>query len=156
MRRKDREVTEETRIDEIIRACDCCRLGFSDGRQVYIVPLSFGYTSENGCRTFYFHSAKEGRKLELMRRGGSVGFELDTNFRLNGAETACGHSLRFQSVIGSGRITFAETEDEKREGLQRIMEQYTGRGGWTFEEKMLAETCVYRLTVEELSCKEHA
>jgi len=42
MRRADREVKDEKRIDEIIRACDCCRLGFIDGDSVYIVPLNFG------------------------------------------------------------------------------------------------------------------
>ena len=30
MRRKDREVLDETKIDGFIRACDCCRIGFYD------------------------------------------------------------------------------------------------------------------------------
>ena len=30
MRRKDREVLDETKIDEFIRNCDCCRIGFYD------------------------------------------------------------------------------------------------------------------------------
>ncbi|HJC22920.1 MAG TPA: pyridoxamine 5'-phosphate oxidase family protein [Candidatus Eisenbergiella merdavium] len=55
MRRSDREITESGRIDEIIRSCHCCRLGFCDGKDVYIVPLSFGYRSECGKRSFYFH-----------------------------------------------------------------------------------------------------
>jgi len=29
---------------------------------VYIVPLNFGFKSENGRRTFYFHGAKEGKR----------------------------------------------------------------------------------------------
>ena len=28
MRRKDREVLDEIKIDEFIRNCDCCRIGF--------------------------------------------------------------------------------------------------------------------------------
>ena len=46
MRRKDREVTDEARIDEIISRCNCCRIGFNDSGEVYIVPLNFGYTYE--------------------------------------------------------------------------------------------------------------
>lgn len=42
MRRKDREITEPAKIREIIEASHCCRLGFFDGKEVYIVPLSFG------------------------------------------------------------------------------------------------------------------
>ena len=43
MRRKDREVLDETKIDEFIRNCDCCRIGFYDKEndEVYIVPLNF-------------------------------------------------------------------------------------------------------------------
>lgn len=54
MRRKDRQVTDPEKIDSIIAQCRCCRLGFSDGEQVYVVPLSFGYenTGESGFSTF--------------------------------------------------------------------------------------------------------
>ena len=77
MRRKDREVTDESRIDGIIRRCSCCRLGFSDGGEVYIVPMNFGFVKRDGKRVFYFHSAKEGRKVELLKNGCDVGFGQD-------------------------------------------------------------------------------
>ena len=35
MRRKDREVTDEARIDEIISRCNCCRIGFNDSGEVH-------------------------------------------------------------------------------------------------------------------------
>ena len=54
MRRKDREVTDEARIDEIISRCNCCRIGFNDSGEVYIVPLNFGYVKQDGRRTFSF------------------------------------------------------------------------------------------------------
>lgn len=44
MRRRDREITDNEKIKEIIKACDCCRLGFNDNGKVYIVPLNFGFT----------------------------------------------------------------------------------------------------------------
>ena len=63
MRRKDREVTDAGKIREAIEASHCCRLGFYDEGEVYIVPMNFGYTEEEEKRIFYFHSAKEGRKV---------------------------------------------------------------------------------------------
>ena len=30
MRRRDREITDNEKIKEIIKACDCCRLGLND------------------------------------------------------------------------------------------------------------------------------
>lgn len=46
MRRKDREVTDAGKIREAIEASHCCRLGFYDEGEVYIVPMNFGYTEE--------------------------------------------------------------------------------------------------------------
>ena len=75
MRRKDREVTDDYQIDTIITSCNCCRLGFYDQDSVYIVPLSFGYEKKAGTRIFYFHSAKQGKKIQLMKTNARVGFE---------------------------------------------------------------------------------
>lgn len=82
MRRKDREVTDDYQIDTIITSCNCCRLGFYDQDSVYIVPLSFGYEKKAGTRIFYFHSAKQGKKIQLMKTNPRVGFELDTGYQL--------------------------------------------------------------------------
>lgn len=79
MRRKDREVTDPGKIREIIAACDCCRLGLCDNGRAYIVPLDFGFAEQDGHYTFYFHSAKEGRKIGLIREAGWAAFEMDTN-----------------------------------------------------------------------------
>lgn len=155
MRRKDREVTDVGRISSIISNCDCCRIGLYDEGKIYIVPLSFGFTEESGRFSFYFHGAREGRKIDLICRNPCAGFELDTNYRLNEAESACGHSARYQSVIGTGVIRFVEGAAEKRAALLKIMEQNTGNTKWEFPEKMLERTCVFRLDAEELTCKEH-
>lgn len=155
MRRKDRAVTDPARIEEILSACQCCRLGLCDGERAYVVPMNFGYTCRNGDYTLYFHSAPEGRKIDLIGKTGWAGFEMDTNYQLHEAMLACGHSARFQSVIGGGQISFVEDSADKRVALEAIMRHVTGKGQWVFNEKMLRAVCVFRLDVEELSCKEH-
>ena len=105
---------------------------------------------------FYFHSAKEGRKIDLIAKAPRVGFELDTNYKLNEAETACGHSARFQSIIGTGTVRFVTEEDERRSALCSLMRHNTGRADWAFTSEMLNAVAVYRLDVETLSAKEHA
>ena len=156
MRRKDREVTDPAAIEDIIRRCACCRLGFNDDGAVYIVPLSFGYEQIDGVYTFYFHSAREGRKLDLLRRYPQVGFEMDTNYRLNEADVACGYSARFQSVIGNGTASLVESVEEKIKGLGLLMEHTAGKGDWQFDGKMLDAVAVFKVQVTSLSCKEHA
>lgn len=43
MRRKDREVTRHGDLLGMIARFKVCRLGLWDGREVYVVPLNFGY-----------------------------------------------------------------------------------------------------------------
>ena len=143
MRRTDREITDPEKIREIIDDCTCCRLGLCDEGKAYIVPLSFGYTE------------REGRKIDLIRAGGVVGFELDTYYKLNEAEQACGYSARFRSVIGTGTVSFVEGLAEKKAALERIMVHLTGKTGWDFPDEAVDSTCIFRLEAEELSCKEH-
>lgn len=155
MRRKDREVTDPHKIREIIENCHCCRLGFNDNGKVYIVPLNFGFQEEGGTYTFYFHGAKAGRKVDLIRQNGYAAFEMDTNYMLNEADTACEYSARFQSVMGSGTVSFIEDAEKKKQALCAIMEHNTKKKEWDFPDKMLSATCVFMLEAEELSCKEH-
>lgn len=155
MRRKDREVTDPKRIEAIIQSCECCRIGLVDEGKAYIVPLSFGYVQEEGRHCFYFHGASQGRKLDIIRSNDSAGFELDTHYQLQEDGKACGYSCLFQSVIGSGRIRIVEDADEKRNGLQQIMQHYSGKSDWNFDERMVELVTVLQLDVEELSCKEH-
>lgn len=155
MRRKDREVTDESRIDGIIRRCSCCRLGFSDGGEVYIVPMNFGFVKRDGKRVFYFHSAKEGRKVELLKNGCDVGFEMDCGYELHPGEAPCDCYAEFSSIIGTGRAEIVTREDEKILGLQSLMKQAAGKENCEFRPEMLAAVCVFRLEIDKLSCKVH-
>lgn len=155
MRRKDREVTDPAVIREIISACGCCRLGLTDNGRAYIVPLDFGFTERDGHYTFYFHSAGEGRKLDLIRAAGWAAFEMDTGHEVVPAGAACGYTARFRSVMGGGPAVLLETAEEKRAGLTALMEHTAGPGPWTFDEAMVNAAAVIRLEAEELSCKVH-
>ena len=155
MRRKDREVTDTMKINNIISRCTCCRIGFYDNGEVYIVPLSFGYEVKGNTYVFYFHGAKEGRKTELIKQNPIVGFEMDTNYALNEAELACGCSARFQSIIGNGIISIVSEIKEKELGLSLLMEHNTEKRNWNFDEKMVNAVTVFKLEVTKISCKEH-
>lgn len=155
MRRKDREVTDPARISDIISRCVCCRIGFCDDGEVYIVPLNFGCEAKNDTYVFYFHGAKEGRKLDLIQKNPHVGFEMDTDYALHEADIACGYSARFQSVVGNGVMSMVSESAEKQRGLSLLMEHNTGKREWDFDEKALHAVSVFKLEVTKLSCKEH-
>lgn len=155
MRRTDREINDEKKIDDIICKSKICRIGFNDNGEVYIVPLNFGYVNEDGKRVFYFHSAKEGRKVDLVKSKPIVGFELDTSYELWEADIACNFSAGYQSVIGNGKISVVEDNDIKEKALTEIMVTNTGKKEWNFAPQMINAVAVFKLEVINISCKEH-
>lgn len=156
MRRTDREVTDPNIIRDIIAACQCCRLGFCDRGEVYILPLHFGFIEQNGSYVFYFHGANEGRKIQLIQQAPAVGFEMDTAMQIHEGRVACEYSASYQSVIGNGRVSFVTDGAEKRAGLCAIMRHITGKADWAFAEASLNAVTVFKLEVDKLSCKVHA
>lgn len=158
MRRKDREVTDRETIIEILEGCSCCRLGFYDDGEIYLIPLNFGFESENGRLTLYFHGAKEGRKIGLIEKSPHVGFELDRGHEVytkGENPIACAHTARFQSIVGTGKVGMVFDLEEKKHGLRLLMQHATKKNVWTFDEKMLNSVAVFKLEVEKLSCKVH-
>jgi nitroimidazol reductase NimA-like FMN-containing flavoprotein (pyridoxamine 5'-phosphate oxidase superfamily) len=95
MRRSEREIKDRALIDAIIRQCQVCRLGLSDGEEPYIVPLCFGYDGE----TLYFHSAPEGKKLDILRNNSRVCFEFDIPEGMREAEQGCRWGIDRKSVV---------------------------------------------------------
>ncbi|MDE5539925.1 MAG: pyridoxamine 5'-phosphate oxidase family protein [Bacilli bacterium] len=158
MRRKDREVTDSKRIEDIIRRCSCCRIGFYDEGEIYIVPLNFGYELKNNAYVFYFHGAKEGRKIDLIQKSPKVGFEMDNDGIVcapNDAEAACSYTNRFQSIIGNGIVSIVSDTEEKKMGLTLIMEHNAGKREWQFDDRMVDAVTVFKLEVTKISCKEN-
>lgn len=57
--------------------------------------------------------------------------------------------------MGTGTITTLSDREEKTEGLQKIMEHYTSKTQWEFDERILNITTVLKLSVKSLAGKEH-
>ena len=67
MRRKDREVTDRELISGMLDMTEILHIAVKSEPFPYIVPVNFGYEWSGDELVFYFHSARAGRKLELMR-----------------------------------------------------------------------------------------
>ncbi len=65
MLRKDREITNEAEMIDILRRCDTLRVAFLDDEYPYIVPVSFGMEVDGENIVLYFHGLREARKLIL-------------------------------------------------------------------------------------------
>lgn len=148
MRRAEKEVRERDEIEGIIGRATVCRLAMVDDGRPYVVPLNFGYRDG----VLYFHSARQGRKVDILRRGGEVCFELDTPLGLRRNPDSCEWGMRYESVIGYGVPRFIDDPEEKVQALCCIMAQYDD-GEHAFPEAVLERTAVFVLPIDSLTAK---
>jgi len=146
MLRKDKEITDISDIERIIKKATYCRIGLVDNDEPYIIPICFGYEGN----ALYFHGASEGRKVELIRKNNKICFEIDTDVELTKAEEPCGWAMRYRSVIGVGRAHFLEGDEEKSRGLGVIVRHYT-EGNFTFPKVKLDKIVVVRVDIESIT-----
>lgn len=153
MRRKDREVAAPDEIAAILEKCPVGHLALSDGDRAYVVPLNFAWRTAEGKTTLYFHCAKEGRKIDLIRKNPNACFEADCSFSLVKGSSACRWSALFESVIGEGRAALVDDPAEKQEALDLLMKRYGYEGKPSYEPTELAAVAVIRLELDEISAK---
>jgi len=147
MRRKDREVTREPELQAILEECKVCRIAVTDQDGPYIIPMNFGYVYENGALTLYFHSAKEGRKLDAIRQNPQVAFEMDCGHGLVEGKAACEYGYSFSSITGKGTARIVTDLEEKKKALSCLMFHQTGRA-FEFDEKQAGSVDVIRVEAE--------
>ena len=149
MRKHEREITDRTAVASIIHRASVCRLAMVDGDWPYVVPLCFGYC--NG--TLYFHCAREGKKLDVLKRNDRVCVEFDLDQEPVTSESPCEWTMPYESVIGFGRASLVDDPGSKQKALDAIMEHYGARGPFSYHEKDLARALIIQVTIESMTGK---
>ena len=154
MRQHKKEINDKNVIDNLLRSAPVGRLG-TIGRDGYprIKPLNFAYADH----TIYFHSAREGEKIDDILRDGRVCFEVDLPIAyVKGSEDdPCRASYLFQSVIIYGKAALVHDEPERRKALSELMRKYQPDGRYgDFLDVKLALTAVVRIDIETMTGKE--
>lgn len=65
-------ILNKEEIENILTRNHTARLGCSDGREVYVVPITYVYDGEN-----IFSHSNEGKKIQIMRANPEVCIEID-------------------------------------------------------------------------------
>jgi nitroimidazol reductase NimA-like FMN-containing flavoprotein (pyridoxamine 5'-phosphate oxidase superfamily) len=149
MRRREREIRDEAGVLEILEKGLVCRLGLYDGQYPYVVPMNYGYRDGR----MYFHCAREGRKIDILKTNDRVCIEVDIDTRVVRGETPCRWTAKYRSVIGFGRARILDDEREKKAGLDVIMAHYGGDGG-EYDEKSLQRTSLIEVVLENMTGKQ--
>lgn len=153
MRQSKKEIKDREVITRLLRTCIVGRLGTvtKDGYPM-VKPLNFAY--EEG--RIYFHTAREGEKIEDIRRDDRVCFEVDLPIAyVRGDENPCRAEYLYRSVIVRGKASIVEERTEQVHALRLLMEKYQPEGGYgEFSEEKLRITGIVRIDIEEMTGKE--
>ena len=153
MRRKERHITDEITIRAILDRCSILHLGLYDTDRIYVVPVNYSYTYENGTLSLYFHGAQAGLKHDILAIRPKVGFEIDDGGVLvPHPSDPSQYTSHYASLIGSGTVTEITNIEEKRATISSFMKHYSPKD-WTITDRMILHTALYRLDVEEFQAK---
>ena len=153
MRRTDREVTDNRQIQSIIEQAKVVHIGMIDNDHPYVVPMQYGFVFADGQLTLYVHCAKEGRKLDIIKKNPRVFIELETEAAIiSGGDIPCKYGSEYASVMGDGTVVVVEDVAEKIFGLQLLMKTQTGRD-FGISEQMTKSVTVLRIDVPHVTAK---
>ncbi|MEK6671942.1 MAG: pyridoxamine 5'-phosphate oxidase family protein [Nitrospirota bacterium] len=154
MRRLKKEIKDKSVIIDLLNTCHVGRLG-TIGKDGYpmVKPLNFAYHDGK----IYFHTAKEGEKIDDIKRDNRVCLEVDLPIAYvkGTAADPCKAEYLYRSVIIKGRASIVEDKEERIFGLKCLMRKYQPEGGYgDFLEEKLNITGVVRIDIEEMVGKE--
>lgn len=121
-----------------------------DGGYPYAVPLSFVYDAGK----LYFHCAKEGHKLDAIRRNAKASFCVVDQDRVVPEK----YTTYFRSVIAFGQVRELTDEQEKRAAIEKLALRYAPQDSEHNRQRAIEQDwkplCMLEMTVEHLSGKE--
>jgi len=109
------EIIDTNEIENLIKKGNHITLALCDNNIPYIVTMSYGY--DDNKKYLYFHCANKGDKLDYIKKNSNV---IGTIIKDNGyLKTKCDHD--YESVIIRGKIFIVESLEEKKHGLQILL-----------------------------------
>jgi len=136
-------------MEDIILRSTVCKLAMCDQDMPYIVPLCFGFKDN----TLYFHSAPEGKKIEILKKNPNVCFEFEILTQVIKSSKACKWGMKYRSVIGFGKAGFIAADDLKRNAFDIIMNQYAD-GPFTYEDALVKSVVIIRVDIHSMTGKQ--
>lgn len=115
----------------------------------YAVPLSLARVDD---KTFYFHCATEGRKLDIIRRNPNVWLSAVTTCKPTVGPKDGSFTLEFKSAMAHGVAEIVTEEAEKIVAMRAICERFLPRHMDAFDvsiARSLGRTAVVRITLLE-------
>jgi len=148
MRRKEQLLSEEETNRILVTNTSGVLALTGDDGYPYAVPLSFVY--ENG--KIYFHCAKDGHKIDAIRRSDKV------SFCVIGKDEIIPQAFNtiYSSVIAFGRAKILTSDSERLAALESLIRKYSTayvQEGQKEIEKYWDRVCLVEISIEHVSGK---
>lgn len=148
MRRKN-QLLKDSESAQILKERTSGVLAVSgDGGYPYAVPLSYVYADGK----IYFHCAKDGHKLDAIKRNDKVSFCVVDCDNVVPDE----YTTYYRSVIVFGRARIL-SDEEKRAPLEKLAAKYTpddAEGRKKEIERFFERVCMVEIEIEHMTGKE--
>ena len=152
MTKRERQITDEAQIRDILDKSKVVHLGLCVGDEPYVVPMNYGYTLIDGKLTLYLHCATRGKKLDMLHANPKVFFEMDCDRMPFEGDKPCQYGLVYSSVMGRGTARIIEDVEEKKHAMSILMKTQTGKD-FSFDEKLVSIVSVIRIDAAEYTAK---
>ncbi len=155
------EIKDKKIINNLLDELDFGTLALCKDNIPYSVPLNFVHIDD----AIYFHGSKKGKKVDFFTCNPRASFCVAKEYSFipsyfsTDDKKACPATAFFKSVICDGKMKIVENFDEKSKALQKLMEKMQIEGKYTplnqkeIYEKMIKTTLVYKLDIENITCK---
>ena len=150
--RREREVTDITKIIEILEKENIIHIGLVDGDEPYVVPMNYGFTMKEDNLTLYLHGATEGKKMDLIKTNPKIFFSIESDVTAFSGDVACQYGTSYYSIMGKGVAHILEDVEDKKSGLSLFMKSQTGLD-FEFNDRMVSAVAVIRIDVTEYTAK---
>lgn len=155
VRRRDKEVPDLAAVLDVLARGEVARLAMVDADGgPYVVPVSYAALPPGGGEPLrlFVHGAREGRKIEALRRDPRVCVEVTVDAVAVPAVRACDVTVRYRSVIAFGRAAFLEEREPRARALAAIAARYAP-GAPPIDEGEARKVAVIEIRVDAATCK---
>lgn len=149
MRKKSREMDSSFALEVLAKAPYVTVGMLTPEGLPYAVPLSLAMKDD---KTFYFHGAQEGLKMECIQASPIVSLTAVTMCKPTVGPKDDSFTLQYKSAMAYGKAEIVSDEQEKIEALRLICERYLPQHMKSFAssvERSLSRTAVVRITLTE-------
>ncbi len=150
MLRVDKEMKDPSEVERVLRSGRYATIGLCDGSEPYVITLSYGY--DGAGRTLFFHTAKEGRKLDIIARNPRACATVISDRGY--VQGKCDHA--YSSVVLHGRMSRVEDLDGKLKALGTMIDHLDDDPARAKErllakrERVEGSTVVLRFDIEDV------